>query len=145
MPTIPNVRAIDDAIIAMLAADPILAALMPGGVHWDVGPPGLTQFVTVTQSDFASELLFLNTSNDRIDYLIKAIDRNSSADPALDAAARIHDLLEQYPLDLAGTGYELMLLRRVRRVRFSESINSVVWQHAGGVYQVLTTCGDTAA
>jgi hypothetical protein len=142
MATLPDVRAVDAAILAILQGDPILAALMPGGVHWDIGPPGLTQFVTVSLNDFVSDLVFSDADGtERTDYTIKAIARTAAVDPVLDAAARIHDLLQRQPLPLPDSGYELMIMRRVRRVRYSEYVNSQTWQHVGGVYQVWVTVG----
>ena len=140
MATLPDVRAIDAAIVAILKDDPILAALMPGGVHWDVAPAGAgLAFVVVTQQDFSAEYVF--GANDggieRVAYLIKAIARTSAADVPLDAAARIHDLLQRQPMNLTGTGYELMVIYRRRRVRYSEfDANKSEWQHIGGVYEV---------
>jgi len=144
-PTFPDVRAIDSAVLSILTADPILAALMPGGVHWDVAPFGLTAFVSVSLQDFVADDIFGadNGGTETIGYLVKAVHRSSAADPALDAAARIHDLLQRQPLNLTGTGYELMLMQRSRRVRFSEfDGNNAEWQHIGGVYNVMVSRGE---
>ena len=140
--TYPDVRAVDKAILAILTGDPILAALMPGGVHWDIAPIGLTQFVTVTLQDFVADYVMGadDSGTETIGYLIKAISRASAADAALDAAARIHDLLHRQPLNLTGTGYELMVMQRSRRVRYSEfDQNNTEWQHIGGVYDVMVS------
>lgn len=146
MPTLPDVRAVDAAVLAILTGDPILAALMPGGVHWDIGPPGLTQFLTITQSDFHADLLFPGADGtEHTDYLIKAITRGTNMDPVLDAAARIHDLLHRQPLPLTDTGYELMIMQRVRRVRFHEyDATNSKWNHIGGVYRVMVSVGTVA-
>lgn len=142
MPTVlPDVRAIDAAILNLLTADPILAALMPGGVHWDIAPPAANKFVIVTLGDFAHELMQGDGGNERTDYLVKAIMRTNVADPVLDAAARIHDLLHFQTLDLSGSGYAQMILRRVRRVRYAEFVSNYTWHHIGGVYQIMVTVG----
>ena len=140
MATFADVRSIDAAILAILTGDPILAALMPGGVHWDVAPAGLTAFVTVTRQDYSAALMFgaNDGGNERFGYLVKAIARTHAADAPLDAAARIHDLLHRQPLTLTGTGYELMLMHRTRPVRMTEyDVKKSEWQHIGGVYDVL--------
>jgi hypothetical protein len=146
MPTLTDVRAVDDALLAILTGDPILAALMPGGVHWDIGPPGLSQFVTISNADFVARLMFRDADGtETTDYLIKAISRSTSVDPVLDAAARIHDLLHRQPLNLGDSGYELMIMQRVRRVRFHEyDPQQTKWNHAGGVYRVMVTVGTPA-
>jgi len=146
--TYPDVRAVDTAILAILTGDPILAALMPGGVHWDTASFGLTAFVIVTLQDYVVGDVFGTDDGgtEQIGYLVKAVHRSSSADPALDAAARIHDLLQRQPLTLTGTGYELMVMQRARRVRYSEfDVNNAEWQHVGGVYNVIVSRGAVAA
>lgn len=142
MPTLPDVRTIDQAILAILTGDAILGALMPGGVHWDVAPPGVTAFVVVSVQDFESTYGFgaLDGGIERIGYLVKAIARTKAADVPLDAAARIHDLLYRQPIDLTGTGYEWMATTRARRVRYSEYDQSnSEWQHIGAVYDVMVS------
>ena len=145
MPTsYPDVRAVDKAILTILQNDPILSAIMPGGVHWDVAPIGLTQFVIVTLQDFVADYVFGadDSGTETIGYLVKAIARTSAADAPLDAAARIHDLLHRQPLPLTDTGYELMVMQRTRRVRYSEfDKDNNEWQHIGGVYSVMLSTG----
>jgi len=147
-PTMPDVRAIDQAVLAILTGDAILAALLPGGVHWDIAPAGLTQFVIVTLQDFTTDAVFGadDGGTETISYLVKAVTRTGAADTALDAAARMHDLLERQPLTLTGTGYELMVMQRTRRVRFSEfDLHNAEWQHIGGVYSVMVARGTMSA
>jgi len=146
-PTLPDIRAIDAALLAILTGDPILAALMPGGVHWDTADFGLTAFVVVSHQDHVVSDLFGpdDGGTDLVGYLVKAVHRSTAADPALDAGARIHDLLQRQPLTLTDTGYELMLMQRARRVRYSErDVNNAEWQHVGGVYNVLVSRGAVA-
>ena len=78
---------------------------MPGGVHWDTAPFGLTAFVVVSRQDFVPGDVFGadDAGTDTIGYLVKAVHRSAAADPALDAAARIHDLLQRQPLTLTGS------------------------------------------
>jgi hypothetical protein len=144
----PDVRAIDSALLAVLTGDPILAALMPGGVHWDTATFGLTAFVSVSLQDFVSGDVFGadDGGTETIGYLIKAVHRSTAADPALDAAARIHDLLHRQALSLPGSGYELMVMQRSRRIRYSEfDVSNAEWQHVGGVYSVMVSRGEKPA
>jgi hypothetical protein len=146
-PTFPDLRAIDTAILAILTNDAILAALMPGGVHWDTASFGLTAFVVVSQQDHVVADVFGadDSGTELVGYLVKAVHRSSAADPALDAAARIHDLLQRQPLTLTDSGYELMLMQRTRRVRYAEfDVTNAEWQHVGGVYNVLVSRGAVA-
>jgi len=147
-PTMPDVRVIDQAVLAILTGDAILAALLPGGVHWDIAPAGLSQFVIVSLQDFTTDAVFGDDDGgtETVGYLVKAVTRTGAADTALDAAARIHDLLERQPLNLSGTGYELMVMQRTRRVRYSEfDANNAEWQHVGGVYSVMVSRGTVPA
>jgi len=143
MPTLPDVRAIDQAILSVLKNDTILSALMPGGVHWNVAPQGATAFVTIDRQDF--EVTYAMGAHDggieRIGYQIVARARTSAADTPLDAAARIHDLMHMQPLALDGTGYEWMATTRSRPVRFTdrEQPSNTEWQTVGGVYDVMVS------
>ena len=149
MATLPDVRVIDEAILAVLTDDAILMALMPGGVHWAIAPPGLARFVIVDGAqDFEPSYVFGATDGgiERIGYLVKAIARASETDAPLDAAARIHDLLHMQPLVLTGTGYEWMATTRTRRVRYPErDPHNVEWQHIGAVYDVMVSSEFTTA
>ena len=141
--THPDASALDSAILAVLSADPILAALMPDGVFWDVAPQGATAFVIVGLQDFVSALMLGGVDGtEKTAYLVKATSRTTGGTTMRDAAARIHDLLHLQPLALEGTGYELMIMHRVRRVRYTEpdpTDSAERWQHRGGVYDVMVS------
>ena len=143
MATLPDASALDAALLSRLQTDAVLTSLMPDGVYWDLAPQGSTEFVIVSLSDFSSELIFGDADAfDRPAYLVKATARTTGGTAVKDAAARIHDLLHRQPLTLTGTGYELMLMRRVRRVRYTEldpTDQALRWQHRGGVYEILVS------
>lgn len=144
MPTThPDASALDAAIVNVLAADPILAALMPDGVHWDIAPQGATAFVIVGMQDFSAELMFPGVDGlEKTAYLVKATARTTGGTMMRDAAARIHDLLHLQSLELEAAGYSLMLMKRIRRVRYTEpdpTDQAERWQHRGGVYEVMVS------
>jgi hypothetical protein len=129
---------VDAAVIARLQNDPELALLMPNGVYWDVAADGATQFVLV--SSIAHEDTYTLPGTvlwERFTYLVKAVMRGSSGNPVKEAAARIHDVMQDVPLTPTGY-YRTMAINRVRRVRFTEfdSTTNERWQHRGGHYEV---------
>jgi len=138
--------AVDAAIVARLT-DSALAALLPGGVYWDIGGKGLDAFVVVSLSEDATTEQFGGAAAERTVYLAKAVHRSTSGTTAADAARRIHALLQwddddgQAPPPLTIAGHELLALRRVERVRYTEVDGSNPdqrWQHHGGLYEVIT-------
>jgi hypothetical protein len=137
----PDSSDVDAALVAKLQNDSALAALMPGGVFMDVGPAGATQFVIVSLVDAHDEPMFGGCAFEDAQYLVKAVElstvpvKNSKA-----AAARIQALLDQQPMTI--TGYSLMTMRRVARVRYLEVDDkdaSIRWQHRGGQYQIAVS------
>jgi hypothetical protein len=141
--THPDASVLDAAIVGVLQADPILAALMPDGVHWELAPQGSTAWVSVALEDFVAELVFPGVDGtERTNYTVKATARTTGGTTVRDAAARIHDLLHLQTLPLEGTGFELMILKRIRRVRYTADDPhdaAAQWQHRGGVYQVTVS------
>jgi len=141
----PDSSDVDNALVAKLAADATLAALMPGGVWIDEGPAGLTQLVIVSLVDEADAPIFEGRGAEDALYLVVARElstvavKNSKA-----AAARIDALLDPQPpaarATLAVAGYGLLVMRRQSRVRMTEVDeidSSIRWQHRGGRYQVM--------
>ena len=131
---------VDRAVIGALAADAELASLLPGGVYWDLAPVGTTAFVLVSLSTSRglAELANRDTFREFV-YLVKAVARGSSSSPTSAADKRIQTILDGQPLDLAAAGGELMVMRWVDRVRYTETSGDEVWTHRGGRYQVTVT------
>jgi hypothetical protein len=128
---------VDAAVIALLAGDATLMALMPGGVFFDVAPPGLTQFVIVSQMAHEDAYTFGASLWERFLYLVKAVMQGPSNHTANEAAARIHVLLQDVPLPV--TGYSTRLLQRTDRIRVTEVDDDLqtYWQHRGGLYELF--------
>jgi hypothetical protein len=137
----PDAGAVDAALVARLT-DATLAALMPGGVYFDIGVKGQTAMVIVSlQEDGADEMLG-GAASQRTVYLVKAVDLQTSGSRVSEAAARIHTLLQwdDGPAPLVIAGFDLQALRRVERVRYTEVDTSNAdqrWQHQGGLYEVI--------
>jgi hypothetical protein len=68
-------------------------------------------------------------------WLIKAVDRNTSADAAETVQARLNTLLTDGTLSISG-GTQ-MYLRRQSDVEYLEDEDGVRYQHAGSLYRLL--------
>jgi len=132
---------VERAVIGKLAADAELAALLPGGVFYDLAPQGTTQFVLVSLSTSRGMPEFDDRDTFRqFVYLVKAVAQGPSSAPTAAADARIQALLDLGTLDLSAAGCELLVMRWVDRVRFTEATGAAeVWQHRGARYEVTVT------
>jgi hypothetical protein len=136
----PDPSNVDAAIIALLAGDATLTALMTDGVYMDVANSGATKFVIVSLSTHEDEYVFEGSAFERSQYIVKAVERSNSGTNVKAAAARIHTLLQDQPLTI--TGYKHSLTRRAERIRYTEVDevdNDIRWQHRGGRYDVMVS------
>lgn len=127
---------VDDAVIAHLS-EPTLAALLPDGVHYDVAAAG-TKFVIVSQLAHEDQYMFGGTAFERFVYLVKAVEKATTTATTKAAAQRIHALLQDGAIAVAG--YTLAKAKRIERVRINEVDDvdrSIRWQHRGGHYELL--------
>lgn len=69
-------------------------------------------------------------------WLLKAVDRNNTADPAEAVSDRIKALLNDASLSLAG-GASLLYLRRQSDVEFEELTDGVRFKHVGSLYRLV--------
>jgi hypothetical protein len=141
---VPDSSAVDDAIVTTLSSDPTLTQLLPGGVAFDIAAQGATAFVIVTlmhHEDHYSMVDAIDPASliERSIYLVKAVNQNASGSVVRQGAHRIHQLLEGGAL--AATGYTLMKMERIERVRYTEVDHATTarWQHRGGHYEVWVT------
>jgi hypothetical protein len=135
----PDSSEIDQALIARLAADTQLLALMPNGVYYDLAPVGSKQFVIVSLLEQSDERMFGGRAFEDGLYLVKAVEHSTVTQKNTKAAAaRIDALLEEQVLTV--TGYAPMALfreTRVRAVERDEVDPSITWTHRGGHYRVV--------
>lgn len=131
---------VDAAVVAKLAGDATLLALMTDGVFFGLAPNGLTKFVEVSLVTHHDEPDFDAAAYEMSIYRVKAVDRAPDMEAVEAAAARIHTLLQNVPLTI--TGYAHMLTRRTERVRYPEVDDidpNTRWQHLGGLYEVFVS------
>jgi hypothetical protein len=69
-------------------------------------------------------------------WLIKAVDRNTSADTAEAIQARLDALLSDGTLSISGAS--LMYLRRQSDIEYAETTDGVRYQHAGSLYRLIS-------
>jgi len=133
--------AVDAAVIGVLATDAELTALMPGGVWWALAPADRDLFVLVSHAEHADAYALPGgVLWERFEYLVKAVQRGTSGAAVDAAAARIHALLQDAALTVAGY-YAPMLIQRVRVVRYPEvdEVTDQRWQHQGAYYELMIT------
>lgn len=68
-------------------------------------------------------------------WLVKGVDKNSSADTAEAIQARIQVLLNDATLTISGATH--LYLRRQSDVEYSEVTDGVQYKHAGGLYRLV--------
>jgi hypothetical protein len=70
-------------------------------------------------------------------WLIKAVDRSTSADGAEAVQSRLQALLNDATLSISGA--TLLYLRRQSDVEYPEVSDGVTYNHAGALYRLVTT------
>lgn len=70
-------------------------------------------------------------------WLVKAVDRNSTADTAESVSDRLKTLLNDATLSISGA--TLLYLRRQSDVEYSELVDGVTYLHVGSLYRLVTT------
>ena len=131
---------VDNALIAKLIADAPLTALMPDGVYFDEAAPGKTKFVIVSLVTSFDTPMLRARAFEEATYLVKAVALSTSGGDVKSAAARIDTLLDGGTLTVSG--YSLMYMQRVERLRMTEvdAVDpSIRWQHRGGHYEVMVS------
>jgi hypothetical protein len=69
-------------------------------------------------------------------WLVKAIDRNASADAAEGIAAQLVTVLNDAPLSISGKS--LLYLRKESDVEYAEIDAGVTYHHVGGLFRLTT-------
>lgn len=137
---IPNSGDIDAALIARLAQDPQLRALLPDGVFFDLAPPGSMRFVLlslVVEQDWQQ---FLTRALEETLYQVEARALSTTNTDMKAAAYRIDQLLDNQPLTVAG--YASLAMFRESRIRLTEADDvdpDVRWYRRGGEYRLVAS------
>jgi hypothetical protein len=123
----PDSGDVDAALSAKLLAD-------------DTAPKGKTKFVILSLINEEDEQQFQSRAYEDNLYLVKAVAMETTGANVKAAAARIDALLEGGTLTVSG--YSLMRITRVARVRYTEVDDvdeDIRWQHRGGHYAVTVS------
>lgn len=140
-----NATATRRAIYGKLAGDTTLNALLgtpPAGwsksIFYGVAPQNATApwVIFQRQSGVPREAFGDPSAVETDVWLVKAVDRNTTADTAESIQSRIATLLNDAVLSVSGAS--LMYLRRQSDVDYPEVVEGVVFRHAGSLYRVVT-------
>lgn len=132
------------AIYGKLAADTTLNNLLgtpPTGysksIYHQEAPAGATfPFVVFQkQSGVPTEAMTDPSAMENDIWLVKGIDRNTSADTAEAIQSRVQTLLNDATLSISGG--TLLYLRRQSDVEYPETTDGVSYKHAGSLYRLV--------
>lgn len=138
--SVADVAAVDAALVARLAGDAQLQALVPDGVYLGFAASGLTRFVLVEPITHDDTEGFRAPLYETFLYAVTARVRLTSGVDVDAAAFRIHTLLQDQVLTVAG--YTHMATLRSNRIRYPEpgaQDNDIRWQVAGAVYEIVVS------
>jgi hypothetical protein len=134
----PTSSRIGAAIVALLAADAELAALVPDGIWRNEAPPHAQRFVIVAQADGLDVATYDQgrAYEDKV-YTVVAKMLSTAGGDIEAAEARIDALLEDQ--SLAAAGYAWMQTNREHPIDETDPdpLNPAIrWLHRGGEYRV---------
>lgn len=150
----PDSWAIDNAIIAKLAADATLLTFVPNGVYWQVAPPDtatqqMRQFVVVSLSSTEDGRRQGSRGREEVIYEITAVVLGTvpnAAATARQAAARIDAVLDPQPpappASLTVAGYAASAIYRepdfrIHNIEVDDVDPTIRWYWYGGHYRVV--------
>src|SRR5262245_20197783 len=149
----PNSSDIERALIAKLAGDAALVALLPDGIFYGLAKPNAKRFAIVSLVDPVDRPMFGGRLEDNL-YLVKSVGLANLVtgvgwtwSQANQAGYRIEELLDDQPLTVAG--YEFIAsyrdpdLSRIREPEADETDKSLQWLHAGAYFRVTVATPET--
>ena len=142
----PDSSDLDNALVAYLAADAALTALLPDGVYLDEISAGARAFALITIVD-AIDVEVFSTAGPGYETVLYEITATVLAGTSANikgAAARIHELLQDQTFPIPG--YLLTACYREDRVRNIEKDEidpDVRWFHRGGRYRIQASRVET--
>lgn len=128
---------LEAAIFAALNGDATLQTLCPDGAWWNYAPQGKTKFIIVAQPAHEDLQEFQDEAFERFTYQITARSKEASSITVDAAAARIRIVIEGMT---SATGYLVTAAQRIERIKYADPDPvdaALVWQHAGGLYEIL--------
>ena len=138
--------AVRRAIYGKLAADVTLNALLgtpatgySKSIYFQTSPSGAAFPMVVFQRQAGTPTqAFGDPSALETDvWLVKGVSRDTQADSAEAISARVAVLLNDTSLSISGA--TLLFLRRESDVEYPETIDGVMYHHAGSYYRLITT------
>jgi len=130
--------AVNAALFGLLSGDGALRGLGQSGVYDTQVPEGTTPAYPYTIFQYQGEAPEHTQTEEAavaFRYLVKHIDRAPSAVRVGNMGARVKTLLSRQLIPVAGT--QGALCRRENGVRYVETAQGVVYQHAGGIYRIV--------
>ena len=128
-------NAIDTALYELLSATTALLNVAPGGVHNTVAPRDakypMVVFQAITKLD---EHTFSGRFANAV-YLVKAISKSPWPKEAGTIDTQIDAVLEDASLSISG--FTQLLCRRTEDFYFPEDEGGAVYQHQGGMYNIV--------
>ena len=127
---------VDAALAALLSADPVIQGLLPDGGYFDLAAKDSRRYLLLSLLDHDDSYVFEGTGWETFLYLVKAVTLDSSPKAAMDAAARVHALLQDK--ELVVPGYWPMKTQRIEHIRIldTDEPTAVRWQQVGGHYEL---------
>ena len=134
------------ALYGKMAGDTTLNALLGApasgyskAIYHQEAPQGATFPFVVFQksSGIPTEAMGDPDALDTDVWLIKGIDKSTSADTVEAIQARLQALLNDASLSISGA--TLLYLRRQSDVEYPETDNGVTYRHAGALYRLVVT------
>lgn len=137
--------AVRRAIYGKLAGDTSLNNLLgaaPSGysksIYHDQAPAGagFPYVILGKQAGFPTEAFGDPSALETDTWMVKGVDRNTTADLAEQIAARIIFLLNDAALSISGSN--LLYIRRSGDVEYPEETDGVFYRHAGALFRIVT-------
>jgi len=138
--SVVNAAAVDIALVGALAADATLTALVPDGIWLDVGTRNMTRYVVVQHQIHTDDDGFGGTLYETFRYRITARVLQTTGGDVNAAADRIHQILQDQLLTIAGyTHGSTLRVERVKTTEIDPVDNDIRWQVAGGDYELFVS------
>jgi hypothetical protein len=132
-----DVALVHSALLARLANDAPLTALLPDGVYIDAARQSAQKFVRVSVLDGALEGVFGGRAVYSGLYLVEAVTLGASSDTAVQAASRFDSILEDQPLSASGWNGMSLFKETELVIGEVDAVDpSIRWQRRGGHYRV---------
>jgi hypothetical protein len=136
--------AVRRALYGKLAGDNTLTGILgtpaagyTQSIYYQEAPAGAGfPFVVISkQSGVPTEALADPSAYENDVWMIKGVDRGTSADTAESIQARVQTLLNDATLSISGATH--LYLRRQSDLDFSEVANGVTYRHSGSLYRLV--------